>query len=112
MPFTSTQQPAVLEGYVREILERHGFNELPLEDQESVFFDFVEQALIRLGAGLSPFLNDEGKKNFKTLLNKQDASQEEWFAFWKENVPEFDKVAQKVLEDFSLEVKQAFIKAS
>ncbi len=107
MPQTLAEPTFFLEEYVESILQNHGFSDLTPEDRDKLLPDFMEQALIRIGAGLSPHLSESAKEEFQKMVEKDDVTKEQWLEFWQKNIPNFKKVTQKILEDYAQEVEDA-----
>lgn len=107
MPQTLAEPTFLLEEYVESILLNHGFADLAPEDRDKLLPDFMKQALVRIGAGLSPHLSDSAKEEFLSKVKADNVSQEEWVEFWQKNIPNFKKVIQKKLEDYAREVEEA-----
>ena len=95
-----------LQEYVLKVLKANGFNDLTEENQKKFLPQFVAEAEKRVGMNLLPKLNEENTKKFVELTKKQDASPEEWWEFWSNNVPDFLEIVKSTLADFAEEVKK------
>ena len=96
-----------LEEYIRDILNANGFSELDEANQEKLLNEFMDQALMRIVAGLSPYLSEAGKERFDILLQDQTTSDDAWQIFWEEEVPDYTQYVEKILKDYAVEIKQA-----
>lgn len=97
-----------LDEYVRELLEPNGFNELQVPQQEKLLQEFVDQALVRIAAGLSPLLSPSGKERFDTMLKNSDATEEMWQDFWKQEIPDCGERIKDILDAYAEEVRGGF----
>ena len=96
-----------LEQIVLSILKQHGFDKLAPEYQEAYLMQFTAEAERRLGIAVAPFMDEKAAKEFAKTL-KTDATAEDWYKFWKKYVPNFEKLMQDTMVDFSKEVANAF----
>ncbi len=103
-------QFSFLSGYVRELLNQQGFDNLS-EDQISFYVPQITALLEeKLGLEMMPKLNEDQLKEFAELVEKDDASEEEWKNFWYGAIPNFEEEFGKVLKDFSERVKDILAK--
>jgi len=100
-------QKNFLEVYLLQVLNENGFEKLDDDAKKTYFPQFMAQAEQRLGAALLPLLNEESANKF-VELTKTKADPEAWFNFWQANVPSFDEVVKKTLNEFAAEIKTAF----
>ncbi len=100
-------QKNFLEVYLLQVLNENGFEKLDDDAKKMYFPQFMAQAEQRLGATLLPLLNEETANKF-VELTKQQADPNTWFEFWNANIPNFEEVIKKTLNDFAVEIKAAF----
>lgn len=97
-----------LEQLIVSILNDNGFDKLDDDAKKTFLPQFIAHAEQRLGAAMLPLLNEESANKFVEMTKKQ-ASPDEWLKFWHANVANFDEVVKKTLQDYALEVKDAFV---
>lgn len=91
--------------YIHNLLDEAGFSEISQTMRDQYVPQFVAEAERRLGLALMPKLNEESAKELVKLA-ESDASPGELKDFWIKNVPEFDEIVKKTLDDFSVQFKQ------
>jgi predicted methyltransferase len=101
------QQQNPLEELVVSVLNENGFGKLDEDAKKTYLPQFIAQAEQRLGAAMLPLLGEQSANEF-VKLTKKETSSDEWYGFWKKNVPNFDLVVKKTLKDFASEVSGAF----
>lgn len=102
------EEQNLLEQYVLRVLNENGFEKLDEQAKKQYLPQFVVQAEQRLGTALLPLLNEESANAFVALTKNQAAKPDEWWSFWKNNIPDFEKIVEKTLQEFAVEVKGAF----
>lgn len=100
-------QKNFLEVYLLEVLNQNGFEKLDDDAKKTYFPQFLAQAEQRLGAALLPLLNEESANKF-VELTKNNANPDAWYEFWNANIPNFEEVVKKTLNEFAVEIKDAF----
>lgn len=96
-----------LEEFLLNALREHGFDKLSPTDQQAYFPQFMAELERRLGLTLVPYLQDDAAVEFDRLV-KNETAPEAWAAFWQKNVPDFQAVVKKVLDQFAAEMSSAF----
>lgn len=98
-----------LEDLIINILRQHGYDNLTEDDQKAMRVQFTAEAERRLGLAIMPLMSEETARRFADMVEKnQDPVM--WYQFWKDNIPGFEDVVKKTLEDFAVEVGKAFQK--
>lgn len=90
--------------YIVRLLVQNGFN-LSNNLQKELVPQFVAHAEVRIGAALLPLLKPEAADKMQKLLDNKNTVAQDWVDFWKENVPNYEEVVKKALQDFAVEVK-------
>ncbi|MFA6492481.1 MAG: DUF5663 domain-containing protein [Candidatus Babeliales bacterium] len=101
-------QPLFLEAYVQKVLEDNGYLGLSQQTKDQFVPQFVAEAQYRLGRTIEPLLSEEAKKEFEDLNGQADVTEKEMYAFWKKYVPDFEEIVNKVLADYTIEMKKIF----
>jgi len=94
-----------LDEYISEIIKNSKVGALSEENEKIYLPQLVAQAEVRLGSALMPKLDDKSAEEFTKLLNNEMSTSEEWQAFWRKSVSDFDEVVSKILIDFAEECK-------
>ena len=100
---SATPQLDFFHEYIVSLLTQNGYN---LNDnlQKEFVPQFVAHAQVRVGAALMPLLKAGAVKNMEQLLEGTKTAAENWADFWKENVPNYEAVVKKTMQEFAKEV--------
>lgn len=101
------QQPDYMEAYILRVLAEAGVDNLSEELKADYVQQFMAEAEYRIGAALAPHLDEAAAKKYAELMEQENVSGDDWMAFWRANVPDFENVVGKALDDFAVEVKAA-----
>lgn len=94
--------------FISQLLAQNGYN---LNDnlQKEFAPQFIAHAEVRIGAALLPLLKPEAADKMQKLLDNKNTVAQDWADFWKENVPNYEEVVKKALQDFAVEVNRALV---
>lgn len=110
---TPTKNPAktggdVIQDFVAEVLQNHGFNYLPADEQKQYLLQFSVEAERRIGIALRPKLTEKSAKEFEKLVDNPDSTPKEWNEFWETNLPGYTEIVKSVLHAYAEELATAF----
>lgn len=101
-------QFSFLEQFILDELNKNGFNKLTADDQTALFPQFVAESERRLGLALVPHIKSEADaEQFSAMLEKAEATPEDWYLYWKRVVPQFDALVKQTLSDYVKELQSA-----
>ncbi|MFH1292251.1 MAG: DUF5663 domain-containing protein [bacterium] len=100
------QQLNFLESYILEVLKQNGFDDLTPENQEEFLPQFVIEAQRRIGATLMPLLEEEKAESMMSMVDNPDTTDEQWWNFWNQAVPNFKETVSKILENYTNDLKK------
>lgn len=101
-------QYSFLESFVLEALRAKGFDKLAPADQDAFLPQFMAEAERRLGLALMPYIKTKEIADAFGKLLEQDATPDDWSAFWNTHVPDFPAVVKDTLDNFAEELSKAF----
>jgi len=93
--------------YIVQLLAQNGYNNLGDDLKKEFVPQFVAHAEVRIGAALLPLLKSEAAGKMRKLLAGKKTTAQDWADFWTENVPNYEEVVKKALQDFAVELKGA-----
>ena len=93
--------------YILPVLDKQGFRALSSREQEEILKPLIEGAIVRMVAGITGELSEQGKERFKSLANVEEDRNEIWQEFWREHLPEYEKVVVTTLQSYQEEIGSA-----
>lgn len=103
-----TKQYDFLSEYLLELLSAIGLGDLN-EEQKQMYMPKLRAELeYRFGEHFLPQLDESRAEEFTALLKNQSATPENWQAFWKASIPNFDEQVKEVLAAFADECREVF----
>lgn len=92
----------------KTILDEMGLNNLPQEKQEELLIKMTEVLLKRIFIETMDKLGEGNMEEYEKLVDS-NASPEEIENFFQSKIPNYEKMVQKVVDDFKEEMKKTEI---
>ena len=83
----------------KKLIEELGLSELPMEKQAEILEKMSEAVLKRIFLETLEKLNEEDKKSYAEMVERQD-SPEEVDVFLKEKIPNYEGFVQGIIKEF------------
>lgn len=96
---------ANLDDAQKKLIEELGLSELPLEKQAELLEKMSEAVLKRIFVETLGKLNEEDKKTYAEMIERQD-SPEEVDVFLKGKIPNYEGFIQGIIQAFKEEMKK------
>lgn len=96
-----------LQQYIDNVLAGVGITDLTDDQKNTYYPQLLAQLEERIGLEFMPKLNPEQLGTFTRMMDNMHTSPEDWEAFWRQSVPDFDTHMGKVLQGFADDVKAA-----
>ncbi|MFZ5981952.1 MAG: DUF5663 domain-containing protein [Patescibacteria group bacterium] len=89
----------------KKLIEELGLSELPIEKQAELLEKMSEAVLKRIFVETLEKLNEEDKKSYAEMVERQD-SPEEVDVFLKEKIPNYEGFVQGIINEFKEAMKK------
>jgi hypothetical protein len=86
-------------------MDELGLSDLPKDKQEELIIKMTEVLLKRIFLETMEKLNDQGKEEYKNLVEGENATPDQMEEFLKSKIGNYDEMVQKVVEEFREEMK-------
>jgi hypothetical protein len=97
--------------YVLDVLAQLDLGDMTEQERQKYVPQLVAQVEYRLGVRFMEQIPEDKVEDFGQMLDGDKGAQE-WAAFWKSIIPEFDVQVKEVLDSFLEECKTIFAKTT
>jgi len=95
-----------LDQYISDLFDEHGFESMTEEQRSDFVPQFSAQLQQRLGLATMKKLDQKAQIELEKIMEMDNLNQQMLDDFWKNNIPDHEKLVKKVLEDFAQEFKK------
>lgn len=100
-------QFSFLETIIHNMMDDAGFAEMSEETRDQFFPQFVAEAERRIGLAYTALLDDAGADAFAELFAGEEVDPSAVQSFLATHIPEYQALANKTLNAFAIEFKEA-----
>ncbi len=95
-----------LDQYISDLFDEYGFETMTEEQRSEFVPQFSAQLQQRLGLATMKQLDQKAQIELEKIMEMDNLNQQMLDDFWKNNIPDHEKLVKKVLEDFAQEFKK------